>query len=374
MKICILSLNSYNILSGSNISKHVGGAETQVVAVGEGLARRGHDVSFICLDHGQTDGLRLPSGIRVFKSFAPEAGLPGVRFLWPRITSVWSALGRAYPDVCLQACSDSWTGVAAAWCRRHKRKFVFVVMSNADCDIQLPFLTTLRERVLYLYGLRRSDGIIAQTDVQRDMLWRNYGLHSSVVRPCSKAAGSESLVGQGSENRATEVLWIGRFSAEKRLEWFLDVAEKCPTLTFQVVGRANSETSYSKGLESRAAGLPNVVMHGYVPHEEMTRVYRSCGILVLTSEYEGFPTTFIEAWAHGMPTVTSFDPDGVVAEHQIGYVGESVDDLAADICRLAGHPDKYKQVSLNARRFYERNHDVDKVVASFERVIIQTGL
>lgn len=374
MKISILSLNSYNILSGSNGSQHVGGAETQMVAVGEGLARRGHDVSFICLDHGQPDGFQLPSGIWVFRSFAQDAGLPVVRFLWPKITSVWSAIGRANPDVCLQACSDSWTGVAAAWCRRHKRKFVFVVMSNADCDIQLPFLKTLRERVMCRYGLRRSDSIIAQTEVQRDMLWRNYGLQSSVVRPCSKAASSESLVRQESENRATEVLWVGRFSPEKRLEWFLDAAEKCPALTFHVVGGSNSETSYSKVLESRAAALANVVMHGYVPHDEMTRIYQSCGILVSTSHCEGFPTTFIEAWAHGVPTVTSFDPDGIVANHQLGYVGESVDDLAAGICKLADHPDEYKEASLNARRFYKRNHDVDRVAASFERVIMQTSL
>ena len=374
MKLSILSLQSYNILSGSNGSQHIGGAETQMVAVGEGLARRGHDVSFICLDHGQPDGIRVPSGIWVFRSFAPEAGLPGVRFLWPRITSVWSAIGRADPDVCLQACSDSWTGVAAAWCRRHKRKFVFVIMSNADCDIQLPFLTTLRERVMYRYGLRRSDGIVAQTGVQRDMLWRNYRLKSSVIRPCSKAASSESLVRQESENRATEVLWVGRFSPEKRFEWFLDAAEKCPSLTFHVVGGANSKTSYSKGMESRAVALPNVVMHGYVPHDEMTRVYRSCGILVSTSYCEGFPTTFIEAWAHGVPTVTSFDPDGIVAKHQLGYVGESVDDLAAGICKLADHPNEYKEASLNARRFYERNHDVDRVAASFEWVIMQTSL
>lgn len=374
MKICILSLNSYNVLSDGNGKRHVGGAETQMVAVGEGLARRGHNVSFICLDQGQSDGIQMSSGISVFKSSRANAGLPGVRFFWPSITSVWSAIGRAEPDVCLQACSDSWTGVTAAWCRRHKRKFVFVVMSNADCDAQLPFLKTRREKILCRYGLSRTNGIIVQTEVQSDMLWRNYGLKSNIVRPCSKAIRSDAIIRQEPNNHATEVLWIGRFSPEKRLEWFLDVAEKCPDLTFHIVGGANSETSYSISLESRATVLPNVVMHGLVPHNEMTRVYQSCGILVSTSHCEGFPTTFIEAWAHGMPTVTSFDPDSIVAKHQLGYVGESVDDLAAGICRLTNHPDEYKEASLNARRIFEINHKVDKVAASFENVIMRIGL
>jgi glycosyltransferase involved in cell wall biosynthesis len=120
--------------------------------------------------------------------------------------------------------------------------------------------------------------------------------------------------------------------------------------------------------------MPNVVMHGYIPHDEMTKIYGSCAILLLTSHCEGFPTTFIEAWAHGIPTVTSFDPDGIVAKHQMGYVGESVDDLAAGMSRLVNHPDEYREASLNAREFYERNHDVDKVAVSFEQVIMQTGL
>jgi glycosyltransferase involved in cell wall biosynthesis len=374
MKICILSLNSYGVLSGDNGKRHVGGAETQMVAVGEGLARRGHDVSFICLDQGQPDGIRMPSGISVFKSSRANAGLPGIRFLWPSITSVWSAIGRADPDVCLQACSDSWTGVSAAWCRRHKRKFVFVVMSNADCDVRLPFLTTRRERVLCLYGLKRSDGIIAQTEVQRDMLWRNYRLNSSVVRPCSKAVGVELPVRQESKNPATQVLWIGRFSPEKRLEWFLDIAEKCPDLAFHIVGGANNETDYSNGLMSRTATLPNVVMHGYVPHDEMTRMYQSCGVLVSTSHCEGFPTTFIEAWAHSVPTVTSFDPDDIVVTHQMGHVGESVNELAEGIYKLANNPNEYRRASLNAKRFYEKHHHIDKVAASFEQVILQNGL
>lgn len=373
MKISVLSLQSYNILSGGNGSQHMGGAETQMVAVAEGLARRGHDVSFICLDHGQPDGVQLPSGIRVFRAFGPDDGLPGIRFVWPRITSVWSAIGRADPDVCLQACSDSWTGVAAGWCRRHGRRFVFVVMSNADCDRQLPFLTTRRERIMCRYGLSRCNGIIAQTSVQRDMLLRDYGLQSSVVRPCSRVASSGSPVRHESGDRAAEVLWVGRFCPEKRPEWFLDAAEKCPDLTFHVVGGANVETSYSRGIESRAAAMANVVMHGHVPHDEMTRMYGSCGILVSTSHCEGFPTTFIEAWAHGVPTVTSFDPDGIVAMQQMGCVGESVDELVAGIYRLAKHAGEYRNASRNAREFYERNHTVDAVAASFERVLMQTN-
>ena len=365
MKIAILSLNSYNILSDSNVSQHVGGAETQIVSVGEGLARRGHEVSFICLDHGQPDGIEVSSGIRVFKSFAPDSGLPGIRFVYPKITSTWSALSRANPDVCIQAGADSWTGVAAAWCRKHKRRFVFVVMSDADCDIKLPFLKTFRDRALFRFGVKRAGGIVAQTDVQQEMLSKNFGLTSSVIRPSARISVSEV-----SEDNTKHVLWIGRFSLEKRLEWLLDIAEACPEFTFHVVGGANSETEYSKELSSRMENLPNVVGHGYISHDKMAPLYHSMGILLSTSVCEGFPTIFIEAWSCGIPVISTIDPDGVIAKYGLGRTADNKDGLIQSLKEIVNDHEKWLKISAAAKQYYKTNHTQQACVPKFEKMFV----
>lgn len=371
VRICVVSLNSYNLLAPHGDVRHVGGGETQIVALARGLRDRGHAVSFVTLDHGQQDG-GVHDGIEVYKAHAPEAGLPIVRFLWPRMTAVWGALSRAKPDVCLQQCADVWTGVTAAWCRHHDRKFVFVAMSNADCDPDLPFLTTLRDRVVYRYGLRRTDRVIAQTQVQQRMFKTNFGVDSVLVRPCSPydpSSNGQQASQVGGEPPRRDLLWIGRFVEGKRLEWFLDIAEACPDVACHVVGGANAPTAYANELVARAEAMPNVVMHGVVPFENMGDMYARASVLVSSSVVEGFPTIFMEAWARGIPVVTTFDPDNLVADHELGAVAVDSPGLVRGVRALLDDPQRWRQCSINAKRFFADHHTVEAAVRTYESVL-----
>ena len=103
----------------------------------------------------------------------------------------------------------------------------------------------------------------------------------------------------------------------------MDIAISSPDLVFDVVGDANTDTDYARDLKERAAAIPNVVMHGHVTHSEMGPFYRDAALLCSTSGYEGFPNVFLEAWSVGLPLVSSFDPDGVIARHGLGKVAHS---------------------------------------------------
>ena len=369
MNICIVSLAGYHVLSADADVIHVGGAEVQIVAVARGLLGRGHQVSFITRDHGQGDSLDV-NGIRVFKTFSADAGWPIIRFVWPRWTSVWSALTRAEPDVCLQAAGDSWTGIAAAWCRWANRPFVFVSMSEGDCDPRLPFLSTWRDQVLYRYGLRRAGAVVLQTEVQRRMMRDNFQIDGVVVRPCCAAPSDgspDTTTGDGAPPGA--LLWIGRFSPEKRVEWFLDMAEACPDLTCHVVGGANEPTDYSESVTGRMHTMSNVVVHGFIPHKEIGSLYRAAGLLVTTSVVEGFPTTFMEAWGRGIPTVATVDPDGLIASHGLGGVAVDVPGLVREARRLLGSTEVWRTASGNVKRFFEANHSIDAAGTAYDDVL-----
>ena len=368
MKICILSLNAFNALSKDKKLSHIGGAETQIVSLARGLVQREHDVSIITLDHGQSENTTI-DGIHIIKAFRPETGIPVLRFIWPRMTSVWRALSHADADVCLQPCADSLTGLAARWCRKRNRIFCFVAMSDSDCDANLPGLRTLREKVLFRYGLKRSDCVVSQTEVQQRMFRENFGVDSIVIRPCSPIPtdmrDDESKVPQPPHH----VVWIGRFSYEKRLEWYLNFAESCPELICHVVGGSNQKTEELEQLVNRAKSIGNVVLEGFVPYAEMDAVYRNATALVMTSRYEGYPTVFIEAWARGIPTFTTFDPDGIVAKYELCGVAKDVTGLARAVKDVLGSPDRYRRIVANARRFYADNHTVDATASGFEALL-----
>src|SRR5207253_11234672 len=48
-----------------------------------------------------------------------------------------------------------------------------------------------------------------------------------------------------------------------------------------------------------------VLFLGHVPHEEMSKIYNTADVLLLTSEMEGTPMVILEALACGTPVVTT---------------------------------------------------------------------
>jgi glycosyltransferase involved in cell wall biosynthesis len=89
---------------------------------------------------------------------------------------------------------------------------------------------------------------------------------------------------------------------------------------------------------------------------------------VCTSDYEGFPNIFLEAWSEGLPIVSTFDPDGLIAERGLGAVADPhVDSLAARLAKLLESAERWRAASAAARRYYLENHTVDRVMARFEQ-------
>jgi len=370
MRVCILSLSSYNVLARDTAVQHIGGGEVQIVAIGRGLGRLGVPVSFVTHDHGQSDGVRM-EGVTVHRTFRPDAGLPGLRF-FHRWSSVSRALSRANADAYVQAGADSWTGLAAFWCRWHDRSFVFVSMSEGDCRPDLPFLKTRRDRALYRYGLRHADAVVVQTEIQRRMMCENFGMEGVVIRPCCSTPEHGAVAGIGSPQR--EIVWVGRFSPEKRLEWFLDIAEALPDVTCHAVGQANMDVPYSRRLVSRAKGMSNVVLHGFVPHERMGEIYRRSGLLVSTSQIEGFPTVFMEAWARGIPTVATVDPDHLIERYGLGATARDVSSLVAASRFLLDDPLHWRRCSDNARQHFANHHTIEAAAIAFSKLLAQVSV
>ena len=123
--ICFVAHFAYGAMAGGS-SGHIGGVERQTTLMARWFAARGYRVSMLTWDEGQEDGVEI-DGVKVFKMCRQDAGLPGLRFFWPRWTSLNAAMRRADADVYYQNCGEYVTGQVAMWCRRHGRKLVYSV-------------------------------------------------------------------------------------------------------------------------------------------------------------------------------------------------------------------------------------------------------
>ena len=362
--ICIVAHNAYGTLANVDTG-HVGGVEVQTPLLAKWLANQGYDVSMITWDEGYQDGVII-DGVRVYKMCRRDDGLPLIKFLTPRWSSLWRALGRANPDVVYYNLGDLALGQISLWAKVKKRKLLYSIASDMDCQKDFPALNPLREKILYRYGLLNADSIVVQTSRQKKLLEENFSLGSKLISMPSAGFNADIDIEEKSKTigQNFRVLWVGRFSNEKRLEWLLEVAKKLKGITFDVIGEANIDSEYGRKLKNEAESIPNVVLHGRIKHNEMADFYRNASILCSTSVYEGFPNVYLEAWSSGVPVITSFDPDGVVDKFQIGSVVNSIDALASEIENYQ-NSEKWLGLALSSRKYFEDHHQIEKCMSKF---------
>jgi glycosyltransferase involved in cell wall biosynthesis len=364
--LCIVSHNAYGAISGGR-SGFIGGIEWQTSLTAKWFARQGYNVSLLTWDEGGPPEETI-EGVRVIKTCRQKAGLKGLRFFHPKWTSLARAMRQANADLYYQNGSECTTGQVALWCQRHRKPFVFSLASDADCDPALPELSQ-HERMLYRLGLRKADRRVAQTATQANRLREEFAVDSVVIpMPCPEPPAENA---QPPSPTGRRVLWVGRICQVKRPDRLVDLAVLCPELAFDLVGPFLEEDS-SNAVRARADGVPNLTLHGGIPRERVHGFYDRACLLCCTSEYEGFPNTFLEAWSHGLPVVSTFDPDGVIAKHNLGIVAGNIREMQAPIRSLLDSPARYQEISNNARRYFVENHKADSVLPRFESLFLET--
>jgi len=353
--ICFVALNAYGLLSGRSDIQHIGGAEVQQSLIAHELVKRGYRVSFVTLDHGQPDG-DVVDGITVYKAYRRDAGIPKLRFVHPRTTRLHAALKRADADIYYQRGAGIETGLVTHWCRRRGRPFVFGAASDLNFEPTLLMLPTASERVLFRYGVRGADAVIVQSEQQRIACQARFGRSSFVVPSAVRIPETDPRADLAAATGPPRVLWIGRLHPEKRPEWLLDLVEASPAVAFDAIGECNVGSEYARRLIERMSSLPNVTHHDYVPHANMTDVYRRASVVLCTSPLEGFSNTLLEAWACGLPALSTVDPDGIIAKFGLGCVSPDFSGLAEGLNRLAADHAFRRLCGDRARDYVQRHH------------------
>ena len=368
LRICIVAHNAYGMIV-SDKSRHIGGVELQTASMARWLAKRGHAVSLITWHEGGP-AIETIAGVRVVKTCSRDKGLPIVRFFVPRWSSLLTALSEADADIYYQNGAEYVTGQVAVWCRKSHRKFVFSVASDVECYKSLPGFSKFREIWFYRLGLRLADEIIVQTQQQARLLKSEFDVDADVLpMPCHGPAKIEASLPQYASLRSKTVLFVGRLANVKRIELLLDVAQLCPDIDFLMVGGGNRDTEYAGSMEARANELDNVTLYGRADRDELMRIYATASLLICTSKYEGFPNTFLEAWSHGLPIVSTVDPDDLIARHRLGKIAIDAHSLAEGLrFYIDGEESNWSSHSANARQYYLSNHAPDVALQRFESI------
>jgi glycosyltransferase involved in cell wall biosynthesis len=358
MSICLVGLDNLPVLAPEYGAHAVGGESVQQTLLARALARRGHEVSMVTADHGQPDGV-VRDGIRIYRAYRPAAGVPVLRFVHPRWSGLWSALARADARLYYTSCAGMHLGLLAAFCARHRRGLVFRCASDADCDPARLIIRYRRDRWLYRYGLRRAGAILVQSADQAHALARNFARAGRVagmlVEPPPPAA-----------ERDIDVLWVGNIRRIKRPDRLLTLAAQMPdTVIHMVGGPVPDEAPLYDAVRGEAARHPNLTFHGPLPYRDASALFDRARLLVNTSDIEGFPNAYLQAWIRGVPVVSFRDPDGVIGRHGLGAAVASPLRMWESIRALLQDAGELAAAGARCRAYVARGYDEEQILAPY---------
>lgn len=362
--VCFVAPLGWPVLSASEDINVMGGAEVQQGLLARGLTQAGYRVSMISLDYGQSDPAFV-DGIAVHKTYRPDTGVPLLRFFHPRLTSTWRVLRRVDADIYYQRSSSMLTAVVAVFCRHAGKKSVYAGASDLDFIPGRQQIRFARDRWLFEYGLRHVDAVVVQNPSQQANCLKYYGRDSHLIPSCYRQPPGRP----GETGR--EILWVGMIRDYKRPEIFLRLAARLPDYHFKMIGGGDADAasrSYYTDIERRARALPNVEFLGFLPLAKVEPHFDRARVFVNTSAYEGFPNTFLQAWARGIPTVAFVDTGSREAGAPVYDV---VGDEAAALSRLRQlmtDDIAWRQVSNRCRQHFEATHSPAGTLALYARM------
>ncbi|MCF6290951.1 MAG: glycosyltransferase family 4 protein [Desulfobacterales bacterium] len=361
--ICFVGMDNYPVLNPDMGITRIGGESLQQTLLAREFVAMGYEVSMIVRDFGQPD-VEERDGIRVYKTYRLDAGLPVLRFLHPRLTSIARALPRPGADLYYQSCAAMLTGLVGGYCRRNKKIFAFRVAHDSDCVPGQQLIRYWRDRKLYEYGLKRADLILVQSEHQRRLLRRHYGLESipmnmAVELPLARPAGKRDI----------DILWVNNMRPFKRPELMIDLAGMLPDQRIVMIGGpCLGMEQYFAGIEQAAKQAPNLEFIGPVPYSRVNDYFLRARLFANTSESEGFPNSFLQAWIRGVPVVSFFDPDGLIQGHRLGAVPADIEQMAGELSRLLENDEERLALSGFAQQYAIDNYSPASVARQHEAV------
>jgi glycosyltransferase involved in cell wall biosynthesis len=293
--------------------------------------------------------LELPKNVDVITAYRVGEGLPFLRFIYPKIIGVWRALSIADADIYFVRAASYLAALVALWCKIHKKPWIYSGAHDTDFIPGAELIGNFRDRFLYRWGLKRADLILGQSQSQQMLCQSNYGLDLTVLNNYSPDPIVTPIKTDG------PIVWVSTIRRWKRPERLLELAKMLPEKMFIMIGGRDSQNpAYFNSIKREAKLLPNVQFMGFLPPTEVESTLNSALVLLNTSELEGFPNTFLQAWRRGLPVISFFDPGGVVSKNRLGFIVDS-SQAASEIAKklyLSWTLDNARHVQT----YYRNNH------------------
>jgi colanic acid/amylovoran biosynthesis glycosyltransferase len=179
---------------------------------------------------------------------------------------------------------------------------------------------------------------------------------------------------QSSSHERLRILTIGRFVEKKGLPYAIQavakVLKKYPHVVYEIAGDGALRNELQCLIEKLQVSS-NVRLLGAKRQDQVLQLFREAHLFLAPSvtgedgDEEGIPTTIVEAFAHGLPVISTMHsgiPE-IVQDGESGFLvpERDVDALAEKIEYLIERPWLRDAMGHKGRMFVHEHHDIDKL-------------
>lgn len=253
------------------------------------------------------------------------------------------------------------------------RKFLFMAVSkmlgkkvvvhfhsfSVDTTIKSKYQNVYR----YLFG--KADVVLVLSKYWQDELCRTFGFKDGIVKvlynPCTTEVSNKVYP------KRKQILYAGTVNARKgyadMIKAFAQIADRYPD--WSIVFAGNGEIEEGKALASQLGIAKQTVFLGWVRGEEKDKAFKEASIFCLPSYAEGFPMGVLDAWAYGLPVITT--PVGGIPDIAIDgkncllFNPGDVDILAKQMDKMMSSEELRKLVASESNELAKGIFSVEKV-------------
>ncbi|NOZ35169.1 MAG: glycosyltransferase [Chlorobi bacterium] len=362
IKVCFFSPASYPFFDTDSKAAY-GGAELQMFLLAKVLSLNSDSEICFLIGNYKVKDVKNKYNIKLISSI----NLKQKESIFLKIfksLKYFFCLTRLTPDLLISTNANAVAGISAFYCKVFKKKFIYRTSSLIDVNQEYTKNNGLSGK-LYQYGLRKATKVITQNKEHQFLLKKNYNIDAVVLKNIFEVKEPENT-------NKEFILWVSRYHKLKRPDLFLKLAEHFTEKNFVMICPYNDSNKVDwQKLKEEANKISNLKFIEKIPFREIQEYFNKAKLFINTSDFEGFPNTFLQAAQGKTPVVSlNVNPDNFITEYNCGIFAEgNLEKLLSETEKLLQNKADLKIKGDNLFRYLQENHDIKIVGKQFKQFI-----
>jgi len=246
-----------------------------------------------------------------------------------------------------------------------------LISQTAPMWLQKIFISTIAK-----WTFKSADKILCYTDVEKQQLI-SLGIRSDKIAVIHNGIDTQ-LFTPSSQKPGNQLLWIGRFSHGKGVEYLIEAfsifLKSRPDYSLLMIGSGPMKKAIEDQILDRCL-TNHIIIKEFVSNSEIAQVYQKSQVFILPSLEEGVPRTILESMSCGVPIICTNLPQlvNIVAGAGLLVPVQNATALAEALTIITSNPEKAKKIGECGRKrvlsSFSWDDTVKKTLGIYENLI-----